>query len=493
MAVAETGRAGAEQASAPGGDTAESAAEGGSGSAASAERAVDGADALPVAGRAGRAAEDAAVVPGPESVPGADAVPGDVAGSPAAPRRRSPARVLRGAAMFVTALLLLFGVPWWVLCAAGEGWPGWLVLGSGVLAAVAMLGFPLLMVQGHARRKDAAALAADVLLGVVWVLFTWSVIGGVLRLLLAAAGLGGTTPARSVAAGVLVVAAGLLGWGRWEAMRVPRIVRREVPLDRLGAGLDGLRVAVVTDTHYGPIDRAAWSAGVAEAVNTLDADVVCHVGDIADGTVDQRREQAAPLGVMRAGLARIYVTGNHEYYSEEAQGWLDHMAELGWEPLHNRHVVVDRGGDRLVLAGIDDITAASSGETGHRADLTAALAGADPELPVLLLAHQPKQIAEAAAAGVDLQISGHTHGGQIWPFHYLVRTDQPVVSGLSRHGERTWLYTSRGTGFWGPPFRVFAPSEITLLTLRSGRSAAPAAPAAPEAGRRGSAEVQVAR
>jgi hypothetical protein len=133
--------------------------------------------------------------------------------------------------------------------------------------------------------------------------------------------------------------------------------------------------------------------------------------------------------------------------------------------------VVERGGDRMVIAGVDDYTAAGSGLVGHREDLGAALSGADPALPVLLLAHQPKQVGHAVEHGVDLQISGHTHGGQIWPFHLLVRTDQPVLQGLSRHGQRTQLYTSRGTGFWGPPMRVFAPSEITLITLRSGRAA----------------------
>jgi predicted MPP superfamily phosphohydrolase len=132
-------------------------------------------------------------------------------------------------------------------------------------------------------------------------------------------------------------------------------------------------------------------------------------------------------------------------------------------------VVVERGGDRLVVAGVDDRTAAGSGTPGHRADHVAALSGADTDLPVLLLAHQPRQIEGAVAHGVDLQLSGHTHGGQIWPFGLLVRLDQPVLQGLSRHGERTQLYTSRGTGFWGPPFRVFAPSEITLLTLRASR------------------------
>jgi predicted MPP superfamily phosphohydrolase len=275
-------------------------------------------------------------------------------------------------------------------------------------------------------------------------------------------------PARSrvVAIAVVVVVVALLAWGYVEAMRVPRTRLVDVTIPRLGRGMDGLRVAVITDTHYGPIDRAKWSAAVVDRVNELDADVVCHVGDIADGTAELREEQARPLESVRAGLARVYVTGNHEYIGE-AQGWLDYIEGIGWDALHNRHIRIERGGDELVIAGIDDRTALSSGVDGHGSDLEAALAGADSELPVLLLAHQPKQVAQAVTHGVDLQISGHTHGGQIWPFNFLVRLDQPVVRGLSSHGARTQLYTSRGTGFWGPPFRVFAPSEITLLTLRS--------------------------
>jgi predicted MPP superfamily phosphohydrolase len=135
--------------------------------------------------------------------------------------------------------------------------------------------------------------------------------------------------------------------------------------------------------------------------------------------------------------------------------------------MHNRHVVIERAGAQLILAGIDDPTGTSSGLAGHGPNLTAALADTDPDTPVLLLAHQPKQVALAIEAGVDLQLSGHTHGGQIWPFHLLVRLDQKYLHGLSRHGDRTQLYTSRGAGFWGPPLRVFAPSEISLLTLRS--------------------------
>ncbi|MCA2212177.1 metallophosphoesterase [Jidongwangia harbinensis] len=379
------------------------------------------------------------------------------------PRRRG-LRVVRFAATVGAVLLLLFGVPWWTLVPAAS-WPAPVTAAGTAVFALALVTFPLLMMTGHGRRhRDGAAVAADSLLGVIWVLFVWSVLGLLLRLGLAVAGVADPARSRIVAATVVAVAVVLLFYGYAEAMRVPRVRRIDVTLPRLGAGLDGLRVVLLTDTHYGPIDRARWSAGVVRVVNTLGADVVAHTGDIADGDVAQRRAQAAPLGDVQARLARVYVTGNHEYYSG-APGWVEHMTSLGWEWLHNRHLVVERDGARLVIAGVDDRTAAGSGVPGHRADHAAALAGADPALPVLLLAHQPRQIGGAVEHGVDLQLSGHTHGGQMWPFHYLVRLDQPVLQGLSRHGDRTQLYTSRGTGFWGPPFRIFAPSEITVLTL----------------------------
>jgi predicted MPP superfamily phosphohydrolase len=380
-----------------------------------------------------------------------------------------PPRRWRRTAIVLSITLLLFAVPWWTVLAPSADWPTPVFITGTALFVVGFAAMPVLMTVGHGRRhRDRIAVAGDTLLGIAWVMFVWSLLGQLLGAILWGVGVADPLRSRVVAAVVLVAVAVLAGWGYLEAMRVPRVKRIDVVLDRLGSGLDGLRVAVITDTHYGPIDRARWSAAVVARVNEVDADVVCHVGDIADGTVKKREPQARPLAAVRAASARVYVTGNHEYFSE-AQGWLDYMAEIGWTPLHNRHIVVERDGHRLVVAGVDDATAKGSGLHGHAADLTAALAGADPALPVLLLAHQPKQVTRAVAAGVDLQLSGHTHGGQIWPFNFLVRLEQPVVHGLSRHGERTQLYTSRGTGFWGPPFRVFAPSEITVLTLRAGR------------------------
>lgn len=374
-------------------------------------------------------------------------------------------------ALFVVVPVLLFVVPWLLLTGTGQDWPVAVAVPVSVLFAGATLGFPWLMYLGHrGRALDASARIADSMLGAVWVLFTVSLLGQLLHLPLLFAGVSGPDRARIVAMVVIACWLVLLVWGYLEAMRVPRVRRTEVRLRRLGAGLDGTTVVLITDTHLGPLNRAKWSARLAERVSGLDGDIVVHAGDVGDGPPRRRREQTAPLGTIRGRLSTVYVTGNHEYF-RDGQEWLDEMTALGWEGLHNRHVVVSRDGAALVVAGIDDRTAAASRTQGHGADLAAALAGTDPELPVLLVAHQPRQVADAAAAGVDLQLSGHTHGGQIWPFHLLVRLDQPSVHGLSRHGERTWLYTSRGSGFWGPPLRIFAPSEISVLQLRSGAAA----------------------
>ncbi|MGY0500998.1 metallophosphoesterase [Nocardia sp. FBN12] len=366
--------------------------------------------------------------------------------------------------MLSLVLALLFGVPWWTLVWAPTGGDGPLFWIGTAICAAALVCLPVTMFRGHGpAQSDPAVIVGDTLLGVAWVVFSWSVIGLFARGALAVAGV---DSARLVAAGVLVTSAILVGWGVYEARRVPRVRTVDVAIRGLAEGLDGLRVVVVTDTHYAALNRRRWSERVVEVVNAQRPDIACHAGDLADGSVAKRQTQVDPLGKIDAPLGRFYITGNHEYFGD-AQGWIDYMASLGWQPLHNQHSVLTRDGDRLVIAGIDDPTGV--GLPGHGPDLPAALAGADPALPVVLLAHQPKQIADSAAAGVALQISGHTHGGQIWPFHYLVRLDQPVVAGLSRHANNTQLYTSRGTGFWGPQLRVFAPSEITVLVLHPER------------------------
>ncbi|MGY0498555.1 metallophosphoesterase [Nocardia sp. FBN12] len=368
--------------------------------------------------------------------------------------------------MIVLVAAVMFAVPWWVLVAAPTGRSGTLYrVGTGV-CVVGFVGLPVAMFFGHGPPQlDSAAIVGDVLLGVLWVVFVWSVIGSVVRGGLSVAGVKGVRATRGVAVAVAVVSVVLTAYGVFEARRVPQVRTVDVAIPGLADGLDGLRVVVLTDTHFAALDREDWSREVVDVVNAQRPDVVGLAGDLVDGSVEKRRDQVAPLADVQAPLGRFYITGNHEYL-DDAQSWIDYMASLGWQPLHNAHRTVDRDGDRLVVAGIDDPTA---DVPGHGPDLPAALAGADPALPVVLLAHQPKQVADSSAAGVELQISGHTHGGQIWPFHYLVRLDQPVVAGLSRHANGTQLYTSRGTGYWGPPMRVFAPSEITVLVLHPQR------------------------
>ncbi len=381
-------------------------------------------------------------------------------------RRRS-----RFLIILVAVLLLLHGLPWLVVVWR-PNWPTvWTVVGSAALA-VGAVGLPLAMWRGHrgtpGPHSDGVAIAGDTWLGLIWILFSWSVIAGLVDI----ATLGAPQPitGRLVAAATLVWWLGLALWGSRQARKVPRVRPVEVRLDRLPSAFDGFRIVMITDTHFGPINRARWSARVAGVVNSLEPDVLVHAGDMADGSVDQRRLQAAPLATTRARFHRLYITGNHEYFSGAAE-WTAHLRSLGWTVLRNKHVIVEKDGATLVFAGVDDRTARASGTAGHGADLDAALTGVAETSAVVLLAHQPHEVIHAVQRGVDLQLSGHTHGGQIWPFHLIVRVEQKALQGLSRAGGRTQLYTSRGSGFWGPPFRVFAPSEITVLTLRSGAPA----------------------
>jgi uncharacterized protein len=368
--------------------------------------------------------------------------------------------------VLVVVLLLLHGVPWWRLVIAPR-WPVAVTVAGSVITVIALVGFPFAMWKGHGKAgRDGLAILGDTWLGVVWQLFVWSVLAEVLDIALVVGGMNEPRRSRWVAVVLLVWVALLCGWGLWQARRIPPVRTVEIIVPRLGAGLDGLRLVVIADTHYGPIDRAKWSAGLVRRVNGMQPDLLAHAGDLADGSVERRRAQVAPLGEARALLGRVYITGNHEYGSGAAE-WVEHMDSLGWTVLRNSHIVVARGGSSLVVAGIDDLTAKGSGLAGHGTDLPAALAGSPDDVPILLVAHQPKSVRMAAPAGVDLQVSGHSHGGQMWPFHYVVRAEQGALAGVSRHGERTVLYTSRGCGFWGPPFRIFAPNEVSLLVLRS--------------------------
>jgi hypothetical protein len=250
--------------------------------------------------------------------------------------------------------------------------------------------------------------------------------------------------------------------GFFNARRVARVVHVTIPLDHLPSELEGFTIVQISDLHIGSTIRRKYVQAVVERVNKINPDVIALTGDIVDGYVAHLAGEAAPLAALRARHGAFLVTGNHEYY-HGAEEWIIAFRGLGLHPLINSHVVLDHNGAHLVIAGINDFSANSSAHH-HVSDPQAALLESPEGAPKILLAHQPRSAAAAEAAGCDLQLSGHTHGGQFWPWNHFVRLQQPYVAGLHRLG-RMWVYTSRGTGYWGPPKRFGAPSEITLITL----------------------------
>ena len=266
----------------------------------------------------------------------------------------------------------------------------------------------------------------------------------------------------AVAAPLIAVALSAIGYPA--ARRLAAVRRTDIRIPGLPAELDGFAIAQVTDVHIGATIRRPYVAAIVEAVNALGADLIAVTGDLVDGTVEQLRDDAEPLGRLRARHGSFFVTGNHEYYSG-VHGWLDELKRLGVEPLVNEHRVIGHDGAQLVLAGITDFTAHHF-DRDQKSDPARAMAGAPADAGAkVMLAHQPRSALAASATGCHLQISGHTHGGQFWPWPWFVRIQQPFTAGLHRVGGLQ-VYVSRGTGYWGPPMRIGAPSEITLLRLR---------------------------
>ncbi len=270
--------------------------------------------------------------------------------------------------------------------------------------------------------------------------------------------------AEPTAIGVLALAALFTLVGFINARRVARVVEIDVPLANLPIGLEGFTIVQLSDIHVGPTIKQDYVQAIVDRVNALDADLIAITGDIVDGEVEHLRPHTAPLGKLRSRHGSYWVTGNHEYYSG-AGAWMREFERIGLRGLYNRHVVIEHSGARFVLAGVTDYSAGAF-DPAQASDPSAALAGSPPDLVRILLAHQPRSATAAEAAGFDLQLSGHTHGGQFWPWNHFVPMQQPFTAGLNRLGRLT-VYTSRGTGYWGPPKRFGAPSEITVLRLRT--------------------------
>jgi predicted MPP superfamily phosphohydrolase len=268
-------------------------------------------------------------------------------------------------------------------------------------------------------------------------------------------------PPHAVTALVIGSAVALTVGGAWQA-RFPAVVRVSIPIANLSPALEGFRIVQLSDLHVSSTLKRRFVERVVSTVNALDPDLIALTGDIADAYPADAREDVSPLGRLKAAHGKFFVTGNHEYFWD-ATGWVTEVERLGFEPLINAHRIVPSGGASVLVAGVTDRLAGGA-IPGHHSDPRAAIADAPAADIRVLLAHQPISAFDAHKVGFDLQLSGHTHGGQYFPFTLLVRLFQPFVAGLHRLGDM-WLYVSRGTGYWGPPVRIFAPSEITVVEL----------------------------
>lgn len=265
--------------------------------------------------------------------------------------------------------------------------------------------------------------------------------------------------------GLLGLSASAAGYGMFQARRSPQIVEVDIPLKKLPGAFHGLRIVQFSDLHAGATIKGSFVRMVVDSINSLNPDMIVFTGDLVDGTVEALKDDVAVLGRLSAPLGKFFITGNHEYFSG-AMRWIAHVKQLGFEVLLNEHRRIRRGRSSLILAGVTDYRAGYFFRA-HEFNPERAAQGTDEKSARIMLAHQPKGVERIAEAGFDLQISGHTHGGQFFPGNFLARLDQPYIAGLHRY-KNMWVYVNSGTGYWGPPLRLGTRSEITILRLLQG-------------------------
>ena len=361
-------------------------------------------------------------------------------------------------AIWLSALLHLY-IGWRIAPDLPGPWAAWAFVALLVASAIAI---PLAFFGRRAANRAAAdrySWLGMLALGLFSTLLVLTLLRDVA--LLAAWPFALESIARDSAVAVALGALAFAAWGFVNARRTASVRNVEVPVANLPAALHGFTIAQISDIHVGPTIKGPYVQAIVDAVNALGADAVAVTGDLVDGRVHDLAIHVASLATLRSRHGTFFVTGNHEYYSG-ANEWIAELRRLGVRVLMNEHVVLRHQGAQLVLAGVAD-TSAHHFEPQHRSDPQRAIDGAPADAGLrVLLAHQPRSAAAAAKAGFDVQLSGHTHGGQYWPWNLFVRLQQPYTAGLHKL-EQLSIYTSRGTGYWGPPLRLGAPSEITRL------------------------------
>ncbi|MCE1161083.1 MAG: metallophosphoesterase [Burkholderiales bacterium] len=266
--------------------------------------------------------------------------------------------------------------------------------------------------------------------------------------------------------GALVGAAGVFGHAAVRAHGAqPTVVSRELAIDNLPVALDGVQIVQISDLHVGQIHHAVpLIESIVKTVQKLQPDIVVLTGDMTDGMVTQLSAQLAPLAQLKGKYGQFFVTGNHEYYTDKVENWLTHWAQLGFTTLQNQHQVLSINDASLVVAGVHDYRSGKRHPV-HVCSPQLALRDA-PDVTTILLAHHPDTAYLTDDVRVDVQLSGHTHGGQYFPGTLLVRWVHKFKTGLNRY-RNGWVYVNSGTGYWGPALRsTDVVGEISLLTLR---------------------------
>ena len=341
----------------------------------------------------------------------------------------------------------------------------WLAIAVALLGVSALLVPAGLLASGFRglRWSDQLSWAGMLAMGLFSSLIVLTMLRDVTLLILAFIGGAGDGFDRGSAIGVPLLALGATLAGFFNARRLARVVEVDVPIPGLPKSLHGYSIAQISDVHIGPTIKRSYVEAIVARVNALKPDAIAITGDLVDGSVQRLSAHTAPLANLSAPDGTFFVTGNHEYYSGASE-WIAELRRLGLTVLNNEHVIREREGDAVMIAGVTDFSAHHF-DPSQRSDPRAAIARAPANVKArVLLAHQPRSAEAAAAAGFDLQLSGHTHGGQFYPWNLFVPLQQPFTAGLNQAGAM-WVYTSRGTGYWGPPKRFGAPSEITLLRL----------------------------
>jgi uncharacterized protein len=259
----------------------------------------------------------------------------------------------------------------------------------------------------------------------------------------------------------LVGGASLIGF--FQAVRVPAVKKVEVFLDGLPEELEGFTIAQLTDVHVGPTIKREWLEKVVKETNAIGADLIALTGDLVDGFVSQLREEVAPFGMLKAPFGVYGVLGNHEYYWGALE-WVKEFERIGVTMLNNENVVLEKNGKRVLLGGVTDYSAGKMLK-GHETSPRKAIQNSQQTDVKILLAHQPKSCFEAERLGFDLQLSGHTHAGQYYPWRWAVALVHPFIEDLNRF-KKMWVYVNSGTGYWGPPLRFGVPSEITQIVFK---------------------------